>query len=217
MRLEIRWPPEDDEVDQDSVDMSRTVGLQPADLDDLATVLPPEARLSIEPSSIGKGASGPAIAVVVEVERITADTASLIAIGSVVRAVIRRLRQRRSRDPIIEDETTLATLAADGMHETLAGRRYAGMRPLVASPGIGADQTDMWAAVFIDDDRGSVLLAFISPQWSCTGGHGNPLRGLQTRVRVHREVDRRHSVLAPTPDMTFRGRQFSSLERRVRH
>ncbi len=109
MELELRWPPEPGECEHDDViDVSVAIGVSPVELAELRELLPGSANIEARPSSMGKGGAGPALAVVVIVERVIADSASLIAIGTALHHVIRKLRIKRKRTPLTEDPTTMA-------------------------------------------------------------------------------------------------------------
>ena len=165
----LLWRPEASELDGDALVVDRAVGLRPADLLEFDTVVPANAGLEVRSASMGKGAEFAALALVVTIERFATDTASLIAIGSALAALIRRLRRRRSSPPLTEDPLTMTALGAASVADALAGAEYSYTIPITASPGVGTDERDVWAAVFQTDDPGELLVMFLSPSGKCLG------------------------------------------------
>jgi hypothetical protein len=170
MRLEIRWPMEEDEWPyEDDGLLDHAVGLHGSDLDELRALLPSDATVTTEASSVGKGASGLAVALVVDIERVVGDAANLIALGAALWGVIRHLRKRRKLVPTVADDATFAALGAAAYADEVVGMKYRGVIPISASPSMGSDFRDIWAVEFSDEVGGSLLLIFMSPTGLCLG------------------------------------------------
>jgi hypothetical protein len=171
MQFTLIWPPGEAELNGDVVDAARAIGAHGDDLTELRAQLPADATLVVRPGSMGVGASGPALAIVIEVERFAGDTASLIAIGGLLWGLIKKLKAKRRYEPLTEDPTTMAALGAEPLSKRLRGARYLYTVPVKASPGVGTDRRDVWAAVFIDgkEHDGNVLLLLLSPSGRCLG------------------------------------------------
>ena len=105
------------------------------ELSEVSTSFVDGAVISVEASSQGKGASGPAIALIVEIERLGTDAGSIIVIGSALFELIHRVRPKFNREPIVEDSTTLGALAAAGAPGDLTGLRFCGDRPHYCASG----------------------------------------------------------------------------------
>jgi len=189
----MRWPVESGEiVDSDTYvfDMSSAVGLSPAELAELRDLLPAGATIEARSRGIGKGATAPALAVIVTVERIATDGASLIAIGATLHQVIGRLRRKRKRTQLTEDGTTMAALGAASVGDRVVGMRYVRTVPLLASPGVGTDERDVWGAVFVSTERdGEGVLLLLSPSGTCLG-----VVPLEAELRFDGEQWRRRAV-----------------------
>lgn len=113
---------------------------------------------------MGKGASGSGVALVLEVaEHVVNDTASLLAVGEVLRRIIKRTSERRGRTPSILDPVALGavvtTYVAD--HVDAVGQPW--VAPLNVDPGIGTDARDVWAASFDDPGAGLLHVVYLSP------------------------------------------------------
>lgn len=157
------------------------------ELDEASQSFAGGATISAEVSSQGKGASGPGIAIVVEIERFATDTASLIVIGTALLALVRRLRTRFGREPVVEDLTTLGALAAAAAPEGLTGHRFVATVPVTASPGVGTNDSDIWASCFKGpDDVGMATVVFMSPSGMCLGVARVPAETYQDGEGEHR-------------------------------
>lgn len=171
-RLELRWATPDHGTLPigEALEMSEATGLSEIDIAEISERFPADAILTAEVSSQGRGASGPAIAVVVQLERIGTDAASLIAIGGALRELVRRVRRKFGRDPTIEDPMSLGALAASGCDSELTGMRYISTVPITAYPGVGTNWNDVWAACFKEpEEAGAATVIFISPSGTCLG------------------------------------------------
>jgi hypothetical protein len=173
MRLELRWASGDHDrslpIGQ-RLDVGEATGMTDDDRLAVEVTFPGNANISAEVSSQGKGASGPAVAIVVEIERIGTDIATLIAIGAALLGLIRKVRPRYERDPVIEDPRTLGAVAAAGASGDLSGYRYVSTVPITAYPGIGTNAGDIWAACFAGPDQdGMARVVFMSPTGICLG------------------------------------------------
>lgn len=168
MRLTATWRAVPGrETDGDVVFLDRAEGLQPQDLQDLRVDAPGE--FSADEGTFGKGASGAGVALVLELaEHVINDAASLIAIGAVLRAAIKRVSHRREQQPAVVDPVALAALAADEFRESLEGAYYYKTVPLNLYEGVGTDERDVYACVFEQAD-GVVHVIFMSPTGLCLG------------------------------------------------
>jgi hypothetical protein len=194
MRLEVVWGVREPETDGDVVYLDRVVGFAPDDVEALRGDLP-EGRLTVEPGGVGKGASGPGVALVFEVaEHVVNDTAGLIGIGVALREVILRVSKRRGRRPAIANEAALGALAAAEAANQLAGARYAHTVPLNVDPGVGTDERDVWAACFDVWEEGLVYVIFMSPSGLVLGQVRVPteafMDGDKYRMRSPEEIER---------------------------
>jgi hypothetical protein len=111
MRLEILWGAEQDELDGDQLMVERATAFAAEDLAEMNVL--PDVAVSVGDGSIGKGAAGTGVALILEVaEHVVADVASLIGIGYALRDLIRRVSGRRGREPAGASALSLAALAA---------------------------------------------------------------------------------------------------------
>ncbi|HEY3830873.1 MAG TPA: hypothetical protein VGO03_01140 [Acidimicrobiia bacterium] len=108
-RLVIAWSPVVDERDDDTVDLSRAVGLDGDALVEFEGDFPSPVTLSLEHGSVGKGGSATAVALYIDAERRGTDVASLIAIGGALWKVIERVTRRRGAGITLNDDATFAT------------------------------------------------------------------------------------------------------------
>ena len=157
VELEIRWPSADHaEVPIGTpLNVREVTGLSQSEADSLLANVAGYTGLIARGSSQGKGSSGPAFALVVELERFGTDAAALIAIGSALWQLIRRVARKVESHFVVEDPNTLGALAAAENQQRdpfdfseLEELRYISTVPVTASPGIGTDPGDIWAACF---------------------------------------------------------------------
>lgn len=88
-------------MDADMVVIPRAVGLQADDIAELQREVP-QGSISVESGSFGKGAAGSGVALVLEIaEDVLNDAGSAIAVGEVVRRVMKRVSARRNREPAV--------------------------------------------------------------------------------------------------------------------
>lgn len=160
-------------------------GLTRADFDAYGELLP-DTSFSIRSGGVGKGASGAGATLVMVLERVINDTASLIAVGVALRHIIERIRAKRGSDPIVTDPVTLAALAVAGADDTirerLAGCVFRQTLPLTVSleQSVGTDDRDVWVSCFANYDVGFVVAIFISPSGLVLGTSIVPSRrGIQ--------------------------------------
>ncbi len=154
----------------DAGDPAEALGLSPSEIDDLTKDFPQGTRLSLRRGSVGKGAAGTGAAIIFELaEHILNDTASLIAVGLALRAVIRRTRERGRVNPTADAEALGPLAAAEGGATRLLGTRFVGVVPITASvlpgtthPAAGTDARDIWAACFQQESRDGIVI-FMSP------------------------------------------------------
>ena len=116
---------------------------------------------------MGKGASGYGITLVVELERIGTDSASLIAIGTALWQAIRWIGRRRSRpSPSHASPVALGALAAASAPEVerlVIGCEFAGCRVFYGSDIAGTDDRDVWVTQFVNTAEGTVVAIFTTP------------------------------------------------------
>jgi len=189
VRLELRWATAEYVTLPigESLDVVEVTGMADIELAEASKPFAGGAAISAEVSSQGKGASGPGIAIVVEIERFATDTGSLIAIGSALFALVRRLRTRFGREPVVEDLTTLGALAAAAAPEGLTGHRFVATVPVTASPGVGTNDSDIWASCFKGpDDEGMATVVFVSPSGMCLGTVKVPAETYRNGDGAHR-------------------------------
>lgn len=140
-------------------------GLTRADLAGLSRGLDAAVRLSTERGSVGKGASGPGIDLVLHLtEQVLTDGAAVFAWGSVLRTIVRRIRPQRRL--AVQDPPTIGALAAASQPENeprLDGAHLTGTVCLTAGgAGMGTDARDVWATSFVLANE-AVLVLFTSP------------------------------------------------------
>lgn len=172
MRLEVRWATVEWAAVQigTPLDVHEVTGLSTEELAAAAAEFPEKADIDAVVSSQGKGASGPAAAVVVVVEHVLGDTASLIGIGVALRSLIRKIRNRFGHDPVMEDRDTLGAIASAEPGLSLTGYRYARTAIVTGAEGMGTDRRDIYASVFAgDDQQGAAIVVFMSPTGLCLG------------------------------------------------
>jgi hypothetical protein len=194
VRLEVIWGVTEPETDGDVVYLDRVVGFGPTDIEALRGQLA-EGRLTVEPGGVGKGASGPGVALVLEVaEHVVNDVAGLIGVGLALRQAIRRISERRGRSPAIANEQALGALAAAEAANQLTGARYVHTVPLNVDPGVGTDERDVWAACFDRWDVGLVHVIFMSPSGLVLGQVRVPaeafMDGAEYRMRSPQDIER---------------------------
>lgn len=186
MKLSAVWGVAEDETDGDRVDLDSLDGLRPADLADLERDLE-LGPLTVAPGSVGKGASGPGAALIIEVaERVLNDTASLLALGAGLHALIQRVTARRKKPPAILDANALGSLAAHYARDVAGHMRYVKTVALNVQEEIGTDELDVWAACFDDSDAGAVLVVFLSPTGMWLGQVRVPTELYVEDERLHR-------------------------------
>ncbi len=140
-------------------------GLTRADLTELSSGIDAAVRLSTEPGSVGKGASGPGIDLVLHLtEQVLTDGAALFTWGTVLWTLVRRIRPQRRL--AVQDPLTIGALAAAAqpMNESrLRGAHLTGTVCLTGGGvGMGTDARDVWATSFVLDNE-MVLVLFTSP------------------------------------------------------
>ncbi len=169
--LEIRWGVDEDVAERAGETFSPSaVGLDESDVAELVLRFPGAVRLSTRPASVGVGASGFGLALVVEVERWLGDTANLIEVGAALWFTIRKVAQRHQRRAVVTNPDTLGALASTHLLSAQAALRYSQTIPVSRMIfGSDSDQRDVWATVFVDDQQGVVHLIFMSPSGTFLG------------------------------------------------
>jgi len=180
-----------DEYDGSRVDASQVPGLRKQDLPEVQELLPGTV-LSTEPGEVGRGAAGPGATLVIEViERTVNDTASLLAWGTALLAVIRRLRRRHARTVNLDDPGTVAAVAAaqvPTLHDRLRGSRFVSSTCLGGGdPRTGTDSRDVWVSTFATGD-GWWLMLFSSPTGLVLGEVAVPAEWSGHHVRTPEQV-----------------------------
>jgi len=165
LRLTFGVPPTDIDGKGALPAPAEVEGLTLADLTELSSGIDAAVRLSTEPSSVGKGASGPGIDLVLHLtEQVLTDGAALFAWGSALWTLIRRIRPQRRL--AVQDPLTIGALAAAAqpMNESrLRGAHLTGTVSLTGGGvGMGTDARDVWATSFVLANE-RVLVLFTSP------------------------------------------------------
>lgn len=163
-RVVITWGAGPDEMEGDELIVARATGFAPEDLEDITA--PPGVGISVEEASVGKGASGTGIGLVLEIaEHVINDAASLIALGYFARSLISKIANRRGNQPANASPTALAALAAaetSSLVDAPHGWYHARTVPLTTDGSSGTDMRDVWASAFVDDSRGVIHVVFSS-------------------------------------------------------
>jgi hypothetical protein len=163
-RIAITWGADPRELEGDQLIVARAIGFSPEDLEDVT--VPPGIGIRIEEASVGKGASGTGVGLILEIaEHIINDAAGLIALGYFARSMIDKVSNRRGRQPADASPTALAALAAaetPSLVEAPEGWYHARTVPLTTDGSCGTDMRDVWASAFVDESRGVVHVVFSS-------------------------------------------------------
>ena len=156
-------------------------GLTPTDLQALSDET--GAQVTTRRASVGVGAAGPGVEVILAYASIPGDILALVEIGKKIKQVIRKVQSHRAtRTVTISDRDTMAAVAAaSATGETadhLTGTRLRSVRNL--SDGeppswLGTDDRHVWAVVFEHGTQGYVLLFFMSPSGLVLGSARVPL------------------------------------------
>jgi hypothetical protein len=161
MRATIAWGTRPEETDGDIVYLDRAAGFDLDEGEFPAGVVP-----HIGDATIGKGASGPGVALVLEIaEHALNDVASLIGLGIALRAAVRRISGRREGQPAGADAVALAAIAAAESERLFAHPEswwHVRTVPLTTDGSLGTDMRDVWASTFINDSVGVVEVVFTS-------------------------------------------------------
>jgi hypothetical protein len=154
-----------DEYGGDLVELERVVGLQEQDLPDIEAEAA-GAFVSVEASSTGKGAAGPGVDIVLHVlGHVNNDGASLITWGTVLWAVVHKVRSKRpGRTLAVKDPVTVGALAAASFEnrQSLVGSQW--LEPVCLTgggPDIGTNGLDVWATTLVRVD-GLLQIIFTS-------------------------------------------------------
>lgn len=168
------------EMDEDSVQLDRVPGLQPRDLREVERDL--DANVRVGPGSVGVGAAGPGIELIIAYLSIPADVLALTQIGRGLLEVIRRVRARRERRVVVSHGPTLAALATAQLPPqaatAMAGMRYASCRNLsgLEPPNwVGTDDRHVWMVTFEHPTDGTMGVVFMSPSATVLGWNVIPV------------------------------------------
>lgn len=135
------------------------------------------SHVILKPGSIGVGASGPGVDVIIHIvdnlRWISDDVARMALWGGIIKCFVDKVRskQRKSLGPCIEDPDTLGALAATAIpgNEALSKYRFIGSRLLTIEEGLGSDERQLAASTFVNDTAGSAIVVFISPSGALLG------------------------------------------------
>lgn len=146
----------------DSLNISNSLDIQIAHLEALI----PGTTVTVESSSIGKGASGWAFAILFSnVNNAIIDIGGWLATGSALWKAVRIIQQRHSdRNLVVRDSTTAAALAiAASEPDRLVGCTWIKSLCVTSgNDGIGYDARDIWVTS-LETPHNSVLLIMTSP------------------------------------------------------
>jgi hypothetical protein len=199
MEFRITFAIMDGEYDGTAVDLARVEDAS-AEAVDEAQQRDPAATVSVQPGSTGKGAAGPGIELVLQVaEDVLNDGASVFAWGTVLWAIIRRVRRRGNRRVQAQDPKTIGFLAASAKpnHEhRLAGAELVTTVCLTGGgPDMGTDLRDIWATSFLLPS-GDVWVLFSAPDGGILGEVTVPARWTPERGEITgEEVARTYASL----------------------
>jgi hypothetical protein len=164
MRLDVTWGATEAEQRQDRLLVALVVGFGVDELGPAAGLA--DVDVSIEPGSVGKGAAGLGVALVLKVaEHVATDTASLVTLGYALRSCIERISRGRRRGPACASGEALAALSASGTPSIVdepESWRYARTVPLTTDGSVGTDMRDVWASTFLNDSQGLLQVVFSS-------------------------------------------------------
>lgn len=173
----------------DLLDVEQLDGLSADDLAELTETLRSNGvygAVRAEAGSVGKGAAGPGVQLVVTLmEHVVTDAASVLAIGSGLWALIRRVRARRDRAIAVQQPEAIQALAIAAASDRPAALAGGHVRPAVCltggGPGVGTDSRDVWATPTVLPG-GDVWIVFSSPSGLVLGqvtvpAEWTPLRG----------------------------------------
>lgn len=180
------------------------VGLSPADLDNFSAGT--GTSLSTRPGSVGVGAAGPGVELILTFASIPGDFVSFVAIGQMIRSVVKQIQSRRQRPITVSDPNTMSALAAASvktdLHDQLKGTRLKSVRNLFGGEPpnwLGTDTRDIWAVTFEHETEGYTFIIFMSSSGLVLGQAEIPLEsywdGTKYQQRTPEDVARWHSKL----------------------
>jgi hypothetical protein len=187
------------EYDGTEVDLARVEDAS-AEAADEAQQRDPAATVLVQPGSTGKGAAGPGIELVLHVaEEVLNDGASVFAWGTVLWAIIGRVRRRGDRRVQVQDPKTLGFLAASAKpnheHRLVGAQLVTTVCLTGGGPGIGTDLRDVWATSFLLPS-GDVWVLFSAPDGGILGEVTVPARWTPGRGEISgEEVARTYALL----------------------
>jgi hypothetical protein len=172
MEFRLTFGVRGNEYDGDDYSLDPESGLTPETVPSLAEGLTADL-LSVGPGSVGKGASGPGIELVLTVaERAMNDGASVAAYGAILWQLVKRVRARQERELAVQDPATIGALALGINERSQEQLRGAHVMPSVCftggGPGMGTDIRDVWATPVVLPDE-QVLVIFSSPSGMILG------------------------------------------------
>ena len=170
-----------EEVGEGSVRLDDLAGLSTDDLQELSDET--GTRLSLRPGSVGVGAAGPGIELILAYASIPGDFLTLVQAGQMIRSVIKKIQSRRMRSVTISDSDTMAAVAAASLKsdllDQLDGTRVRSVRNLFgAEPPnwVGTDTRHVWAVTFEHETKGYAFVIFMSPSGLVLGHAQVPLK-----------------------------------------
>ncbi len=177
-------------------DIDQVPGFTAVDLEELRALGPDavEVELSTEPGSVGKGAAGYGITLLIGTLAAAGAINTLVQFGEYALRIIAWIRDKTDAGPVIADPDTLGAVAAASADEStrarLTGCRFRGTVPITASLGAGTDERDIWAACFDGEWFGVVI--FMSPSGTVLGTVVVPAEwgfiGGEWRMRTPEEI-----------------------------
>jgi len=140
------------------------------------------ARLHTRPGSVGVGAAGPGVELVLAYASIPGDFVSLVAAGQMIRSIVKKVQDRRRRTVTISDSNTMAAVAAASLKselgDQLRGARLKSVRNLFGGEPpnwLGTDTRHVWAVTFEHVTDGYVFIILMSPSGLVLGHVTVPL------------------------------------------
>ncbi len=204
MELRLTFGVANDEYDGAAVDVERIAGFTSADVDALQDELLRQGlggAVHIEPGSIGKGAAGPGVQLVVEIgERVLNDGASVLAWGGALWALVRKVgRSRKLRRLTVQQPEAIGALALAAAPRTPGGLQGSHIGHSVCltggGPAMGTDSRDLWATP-VTLEFGDIWVLFSSPSGLVLGDVTVPLEWSPHRGQIQqRDVPRVFSAL----------------------
>jgi hypothetical protein len=169
-----------EELDGGHVRLDALAGLSPDDLEQLGDDT--GTHISLRPGSVGVGAAGPGVELVLAYASIPGDFLALVSIGQMIKSVVKKIQNSRTRSVTISDSNTMAAMAAaslkDDLLDQLDGTKLRSVRNLFGSEPpdwLGTDTRHVWVVTFEHETRGYAFVIFLSPSGLVLGHAQVPL------------------------------------------